>query len=250
MKQIISFLRSLEKKHGFRILFAVESGSREWGMSSPDSDYDVRGVYCYPPERYYDMRPYSENITEMKGDIDVHMMELRKYIRLLLNSNPTCIEWLESKTWYIGKQPPVLKRFLQRDWNPTALAHHYVGMAKQNYFKYLKTRHESTVKRYLYACRGWLAGTIALKGKLPPININELAKVAPITKQQRARLQALIQSKQKGTEKMRAPELPEFDRWLEQFMKSTIPKRPKKKINLEPYRKYVITTIRTVGRNV
>ena len=38
-------LVDIERAHGVRVLFAVESGSRAWGFPSPDSDYDVRFVY-------------------------------------------------------------------------------------------------------------------------------------------------------------------------------------------------------------
>ena len=38
-------LDEIERTEQVRILFAVESGSRAWGLPSPDSDYDVRFVY-------------------------------------------------------------------------------------------------------------------------------------------------------------------------------------------------------------
>ena len=35
----------ISPENSIKILFAVESGSRVWGMASKDSDYDIRGVY-------------------------------------------------------------------------------------------------------------------------------------------------------------------------------------------------------------
>ncbi|MBI4450931.1 nucleotidyltransferase domain-containing protein [Candidatus Woesearchaeota archaeon] len=239
MKRILDALRKRENDKGFRIVFAVESGSREWGMASRDSDYDVRGVFCYPPEKYYDLSQYAEDFTVMKGDIDIHLKEIRKFTTLLLNSNPTCIEWLQSRTWYIGSMPAVFRQFLKNDWNPTSLAHHYVGLAKQNYLKYLKTRNEPTVKRYLYACRGWLAGKIALSGKLPPISVPKLVEEAPVAAAQKKRLRELIAAKQHGTEHMLAGQLPEFDAWLEKVIQAPIPPGPRKRVNIDAFRKFV-----------
>ena len=34
-------LREIERRENVKVLSAVESGSRAWGVASPDSDYDV-----------------------------------------------------------------------------------------------------------------------------------------------------------------------------------------------------------------
>ncbi|RJQ26922.1 MAG: hypothetical protein C4589_09150 [Peptococcaceae bacterium] len=38
-------LKLIEKKHGVKIIYTVESGSRAWGSASKDSDYDIRFIY-------------------------------------------------------------------------------------------------------------------------------------------------------------------------------------------------------------
>lgn len=45
-------LAEIEEKEQVKILHAVESGSRAWGLASPDSDYDVRFIYMRPMEYY------------------------------------------------------------------------------------------------------------------------------------------------------------------------------------------------------
>ena len=45
-------LCEIEVREQVRILYAVESGSRAWGVASPDSDYDVRFIYLRPLDGY------------------------------------------------------------------------------------------------------------------------------------------------------------------------------------------------------
>ena len=49
-REIDEKLHAIEEKEHVRILYAVESGSRAWGLASPDSDYDVRFLYVRPME--------------------------------------------------------------------------------------------------------------------------------------------------------------------------------------------------------
>ena len=57
MKQkITSYCRQIEEEENITILFAVESGSRLWRMSSEDSDYDVRFVFVQPLENYLSVK--------------------------------------------------------------------------------------------------------------------------------------------------------------------------------------------------
>ncbi|MBO4368604.1 MAG: nucleotidyltransferase domain-containing protein [Desulfovibrio sp.] len=47
---ILERLASAETENNVRILYAFESGSRAWGYTSQDSDFDVRFIYVHPPE--------------------------------------------------------------------------------------------------------------------------------------------------------------------------------------------------------
>ena len=51
-REIEGKLKEIEKEEHVKVLYAVESGSRAWGVESPDSDYDVRFVYVRSKEDY------------------------------------------------------------------------------------------------------------------------------------------------------------------------------------------------------
>lgn len=69
-------LDEIEQRENVRILLAVESGSRAWGLSSPDSDYDVRFVYQRVRKDYL-------RLDEKKDTIDWQLDEVLDIIELL-----------------------------------------------------------------------------------------------------------------------------------------------------------------------
>ncbi len=91
-EQIVQKLRAIEREHNVRILLAVESGSRAWGIASPDSDYDVRFLYVRARDDYLrleDMR----DVIELPIDevFDINGWDLQKTLRLLYRSEPHAV---------------------------------------------------------------------------------------------------------------------------------------------------------------
>jgi len=185
-KEIIKLIKNLEKEYDIKILFCVESGSRAWGMESQDSDYDVRFVFYRKPVEYVLINPKSEVISvsfdkEFKKCpaqgcfIDIQGFDLIKFSKMLSNSNPTVIEWLNSDIIYFGKKPEEYIKFSKEFFNFMSLYYHYKSMGKQNYLKYIKPQNNnSTPKKYLYACRGIMCSLYVKEFlELPPINFPE-----------------------------------------------------------------------------
>lgn len=73
-------------------------GSRAYGLSREDSDYDYRGFYIAPPEHFWRMSPpreqyHSPSVGECS---DVTLWELGKFVTLCCAGNPAVLEVLFS----------------------------------------------------------------------------------------------------------------------------------------------------------
>ena len=124
--KIISICKKIEKEQMVKILFAVESGSRLWRMSSKDSDYDIRFVFVQPVGNYLSIKNEAAtnlviNRTFEQGLIDISGFDIFKFCKLLLKSNPSVIEWLQSDILYYGKKPTELEAIALTEFNPTSL---------------------------------------------------------------------------------------------------------------------------------
>jgi hypothetical protein len=66
--QIQQELHHFERQHNIKILYAVESGSRAWGVASPDSDWDVRYIYIHQLDWYLQIDDKKDNQDEILND--------------------------------------------------------------------------------------------------------------------------------------------------------------------------------------
>ena len=72
----------------------MESGSRAWGLASPDSDYDVRFLYVRPMEEYLRLDS-PRDVIEWQLDevLDINGWDLRKALVQFQKGNATLFEW-------------------------------------------------------------------------------------------------------------------------------------------------------------
>jgi predicted nucleotidyltransferase len=219
-QKIDAKLSELESQSGFRILFAVESGSRAWGFASEDSDYDVRFVYRWPTERYLAVVQPLENLEAGIDEdaIDLSGWEFRKALRLFLKSNGALCEWIRSPVVY-RKDARVLAewlRLLDEVFDPKANAVHYLGLARQMWQR-IRDEEKVTAKRYLYALRALLSARFVLEGPAP-VPFGELIARLSIPDGLRADIDRMITEKSGGRERDGIPR----ETLLEDFLASEL----------------------------
>jgi predicted nucleotidyltransferase len=90
------------KKSG-HIIFECISGSRAYGLDTPTSDTDIRGVFVLPKAEYYSMN-YIGQVNNETNDIVYY--ELQKFIELCAKNNPNILELLNvSEDCILYKDP-------------------------------------------------------------------------------------------------------------------------------------------------
>lgn len=155
-QRIAAVLDRVERDHGVRILFAVESGSRAWGFPSPDSDYDVRFVYARPRDGYLTLAPVRD-VIEIPPDavLDVNGWDLPKALTLLAKGNAVPVEWLTSPILYRadGAALDTLRDLATRIVNRPATWHHYRSLVHTMFTGFINGRPRVKLKKYLYALR-------------------------------------------------------------------------------------------------
>ena len=86
-------------------ILLVNGGSHAYGTATPTSDHDVRGVMIPPIDCILGMNRVEQ--YEQKGDPDVVIYELRKYIALAADCNPNILEVVYADTSDILKITPI-----------------------------------------------------------------------------------------------------------------------------------------------
>lgn len=237
-------LDRIQDEEGIRVLYAVENGSRAWGIASQNSDYDIRFIYARPWTDYVSVRPKQDSI-ERKVDtprpdpgridnLDFVGFDIVKFARLLANSNPTCIEWLVSGIVYRDNNTlGNFEKFARGKFDARKLYYHYASMCKSNYMKYLHSKKEVTYKKYLYALRGMVNALYVLNvGGIPGPNLAHTAGLLNGTYGYSIdtynELMDIIEKKKSGNEGDIIQNLATVDNTIEAFLNDK-PKLPESK---------------------
>lgn len=175
-KEILEKLEEIEVRENVKVLHAVESGSRAWGVESPDSDYDVRFIYMRSKEDYFRLDEVKDVIEwQLDEVLDINGWDIKKTLIQFHKGNATLFEWANSPVVYktTGIWENIYKECRQYFSKKVALCHYY-GTANSTYRQYLMEE-QVRYKKYIYALRPLLACRyIEDNGSIPPVRFDEL----------------------------------------------------------------------------
>jgi predicted nucleotidyltransferase len=180
-EKILHTLSLLENCHDCKVILASENGSRAWGYSSSDSDYDVKGVFIR--NNIYDYSKLFKNrdvIEYKKDDIDICLWDISKYLTLLERGNAHTYEISYSPHQYISDIDLSAFTKTELKYNLKNVAYHYYGLAYKTFRQHTVNTGETTIKKYLYMIRPLLAVKYILEyEELPLLVLDDLYKKMP-----------------------------------------------------------------------
>lgn len=87
------------------ILFEVISGSKSFGLNTPTSDTDIKGVYYLPKEAFFGLEYIPQISNETNDEV---YYEIGRFIELLLKNNPNILEILATPEDCILYKHPIM----------------------------------------------------------------------------------------------------------------------------------------------
>ncbi len=145
----------------YPLIFATVSGSHLYGFSSPDSDYDLRGVHCLPLTELVGLRTGDETIerSQQLPDIELDLVthELKKFMGLMLKRNGYVLEQLLSPIVIHSSPIHEALKSLVPGCLTVHHSHHYFGFA-QTQWRLFSRESSPRVKPLLYVYRVLLTG--------------------------------------------------------------------------------------------
>jgi uncharacterized protein len=89
------------------LLFECLSGSRAYGLDTPESDTDLKGVYYMPKESFYGLGYIPQISNETNDEV---YYEIGRFVELLIKNNPNIIEILASPDDCILYKHPIMEQ--------------------------------------------------------------------------------------------------------------------------------------------
>lgn len=216
-RRIEAELAAIERNHDVHILLAIESGSRAWRFPSQDSDYDVRFVYVHRMDTYLSIEPLREVIERpIDGALDINGWDLRKALRLLVQSNAVLFEWLTSPERYRETEiASRIRSLAQESCFLPALIYHYDRMARHSFEEIVASSDSISFKTYCYALRPSLALLwIRRYEELPPMDLPTLLSRNIVAREVQETITGLVERKAVATEQSSTPRIETLDTFI------------------------------------
>ncbi|RZJ49261.1 MAG: nucleotidyltransferase [Flavobacterium sp.] len=108
------------------ILFEVISGSKSFGLDTPTSDTDIKGVYYLPKKKIFGLDYIPQIANETNDEV---YYEIGRFVELLLKNNPNILEILASPEDCILYKHPLMENLKIEDFLSKLCKDSFAGYA-------------------------------------------------------------------------------------------------------------------------
>lgn len=115
-----------ELKSGNHLLLECRSGSHAYGLATPASDEDFRGVFLLPFDRLLGLS-YVPQVADATNDRTYY--ELGRFLELLAKANPTALELLGTEGDNVRYRHPIFDQLAPQDFLTKACRDTFAGYA-------------------------------------------------------------------------------------------------------------------------
>lgn len=211
-------IKEIEAKENIRVLHVIESGSRAWGLASPDSDYDVRFIYVRDRNFYLSLRENKDFIDwELNEVLDINGWDIKKVLQHFHKSNATLFEWSNSPVVYYttDEWKKLYDEVAGKYFACKSSMYHYYGTANKNYHEYLM---EDMVKykKYFYVLRPILACKWIEEKKCPPPVLFDELFDSVLEEDMKPVIADLLTKKVQMSESDKAPKIEKVNQYVEE----------------------------------
>ena len=108
------------------ILLKVHSGSHAYGLATPTSDEDFRGVFYLPRDQFFGFNYVAQVSDETNDEV---YYELGRFLELLTKANPTALEVLATPGHSVLVRHPLMDKLTIDDFLSQQCRHTFSGYA-------------------------------------------------------------------------------------------------------------------------
>jgi hypothetical protein len=108
------------------ILFEAISGSKSFGLNTPASDTDIKGVYYLPKEKFFGLDYIPQIANETNDEV---YYEIGRFVELLIKNNPNILEILASPEDCILYKHPLMEHLKIEDFLSKLCKDSFAGYA-------------------------------------------------------------------------------------------------------------------------
>lgn len=93
-----------------KIIFKTIVGSHSYGLNTPKSDIDIKGIYLLDNKNLLTLNNYTEQVSDDSNDTVYY--ELNRFAELLSTNNPNILEILYTSKEHIKYKSPLFDVFV------------------------------------------------------------------------------------------------------------------------------------------